>query len=910
MATLEIITIGGGQQLIAVLNAVAAWCGGGGFRGLLEVVLVIGLTYALLIMAMHLNWKVLYNWFVTSVLMYSCLIVPTTTVVVTDKINPTAGSGAVANVPIGLAAIASFTSQANYWMTSTAETVFNVPGNLTMSGYGMVYPIRLIDASRQYTITDPILKTNLENYMQDCYFLPVIQNPATSVVSPLTSLIHGDILASIGPGSTVRFVQYIGSDGVTTNIACNVAYGYLSAALPTWANTTLAKTAKSLFPDIASPTAALAKLNADTHSVTAAMYGRDMSAQQLMLQRSLIDAFNEAQSHLGGAEGDTFAQMRANVQAKNEMSLAARQALIWVPVLELVLTIVFYAMFPLVFPLMLLPGGGVSVLKSYVTGFFYLISWGSVSAVLHLFILYRTSASMVAGAGGEGFTMGTSALLDGMNADAGALAGYLLMSVPIIAGGLAKGAMSLSHGAGAMLSPVQSGATAGALERTTGSYGYGNVTANQFNTAPTHVTGAGTSTVVNSNGTRTTRTADGGTVYDNSGGISRFGMTVNDVQSDMQSLSTAAAQFNNQGDSFRSSASRSYQTATSHANSVISGFSSHTGSEGGRVNATETGHSLDGGLGKRTDESSRSGVDVNQGFRKDHGQSDSSGTSYSGGFTGSASVSTPGGGKGGAGAGGGLQVSGSRVRDTRENDSAVFTGGVTSTAGDGKSSTTYKVGNDTWRFNESGVTRNGSFYRYDQLGESRNSLEKSFRDAKSYEEQASQSYDKGFRLDQVVQNSRQNGWQMTDDMSQVIASRYNQVAGSEKYAALGAPSLSNVNPTPYQAQVRHEIVRDIMKDYALEGGAEGAAFRSQVEAGMKEPHPSLGVPTFSQMQAAKASLGPDPKGASRPKGGQAAGANPAGALGKIEGVNKGIADDAKAVDAEVRQANSLVSTHQ
>lgn len=907
---LEIITIGGGEQLVAVLNAVAAWCGGGGFRGLLQVVLVIGLAYALITMAMHLNWKVLYNWFVSSVLMYSCLIVPTTTVVVTDKINPTAGSGAVANVPIGLAAIASFTSQANYWLTSTAETVFNVPGNLTMSGYGMVYPIRLIDASRQYTITDPILKTNLENYMQDCYFLPVIQNPASTVVSPLSSLIHGDILQSIGPGSTVRYVPYIGSDGSTTNIACNVAYSAITTALPTWANATLAKTAKSLFPDIADPVAARNKLDADTHSVTATMYGKNMSAQELLLQRSLIDAFNEAQSHLGGAEGDTFAQMRANVQAKNEMSLSARQALIWVPVLELVLTIVFYAMFPLVFPLMLLPGGGVGILKSYVAGFFYLISWGSVSAVLHLFVVYRAAASMTAGADGEGFTMGTSALLDGMNADAGALAGYLLMSVPIIAGGLAKGAMSLSHSAGGMLAPVQSGASAGALERTTGSYGYGNVTANQFNTAPTHVTGAGTSTVVNAHGGRTTTTADGSTVFDNRGAISSLGFSPTRTQGQMQNLSDTAAAYHNQGNGFRTSAGHSYQYATSHANSVISGFSSHNGTEGGNSTSVETGHRRDGGTGERTENSGRTGYDVAQGFKKDHSVSDTKGTSFSLGASGSGSLGIGGGGRGGPGLGVGVNGSAAKTRDSRQNDSQAFSDGLNSTAGSGQSSSTYKVGNDTWTFNNSGVSRNGSFYRYDQLNESRNSLEKSFREAKSYEEQASFSDDVGYRLDRVVQDTKQNGWQISDDMSQVVASRYNAMANSAKYAGLGAPSLDNVTPTAHQSMIRDQIVSDVMTEYALEGASQGAALRQEVAGGVKPVEHQLSIPTVAQMQASRASLGPDPKGPSRGKRGPSAGADTAGALGHIGEVKKGIAADDADVQSGIRQANSAVSTHQ
>jgi conjugal transfer mating pair stabilization protein TraG len=53
--TVNVITSGGGQYIVNVLNAVAAWTGGGGFRSLLQVVMVMGLGYSLLVMAFSLN---------------------------------------------------------------------------------------------------------------------------------------------------------------------------------------------------------------------------------------------------------------------------------------------------------------------------------------------------------------------------------------------------------------------------------------------------------------------------------------------------------------------------------------------------------------------------------------------------------------------------------------------------------------------------------------------------------------------------------------------------------------------------------------------------------------------------------------------------------------------------------------
>jgi conjugal transfer mating pair stabilization protein TraG len=54
--------------------------------------------------------------------------------------------------------------------------------------------------------------------------------------------------------------------------------------------------------------------------------------------------------------------------------------------------------------------------------------------------------------------------------------------------------------------------------------------------------------------------------------------------------------------------------------------------------------------------------------------------------------------------------------------------------------------------------------------------------------------------------SRSNGYQISDDMSQVIASRYAEMAASPEFRDLGAPSLTNTTPSPHQREVRNMIV--------------------------------------------------------------------------------------------------------
>jgi len=378
----------------------------------------------------------------------------------------------------------------------------------------------------------------------------------------------------------------------------------------------------------------------------------------------------------------------------------------------------------------------------------------------------------------------------------------------------------------------------------------------------------------------------------------------------MQSLASTAAAFHNQANGFRSSASSSYQAATSHANSVISGSSAHNGFDGGKSSAAETSHRQDGGSGSRSEVGDRLHQDDNISNREGRTAADSHSVTKGSRGAVDASIGTPGGGILGSRASASTGIFGTVQSDSRTGTNKDQTRSSQTGEGHTEGVTTYKSGNDTYAFSDSGVTRNGSFYRYDQLNESRSNLEKSFREAKSYDEQASFSDDKGRRLDKVVSDVQQNGWQMTDDMSQVVASRYNQMANSEKYAGMGAPSLSNVNPSAHQAEVRRAIVGDILKDYAIEGGAAGAQFRSQVESGMQDVKPTLGIPTASQMQAAKAGLGPGPKGPRSGKAPGSVGATAEDTLGQIRGIRDGVTKDKEGIENGQRGVYSAVETHQ
>ncbi|WP_239806051.1 conjugal transfer protein TraG N-terminal domain-containing protein [Croceicoccus hydrothermalis] len=827
---LEIFTIGGGEYIVNVLNAVAAWCGGGGFRSLIRVVMVIGLIYALLVVAFSMNWRMWLNWFLGSVLIYGALIIPTTSVRVTDRLNPSLPSAVVDNVPIGLATVASVSSLAGDWMTRTAETVFVMPTALQLSSNGMIYGARLYDRTTEFKIRDPRVRSNLEEFFKQCLFYDIMLGHKT-FASVANST---DILSDMGPGSPARAMKWLDSSGSSSVITCETAYNQLrNTDLPAETAARLTDEGRKIFPGL-SAAAAKAKLDADIPVLTSAFHGASQSSEQVFHQRSLVDAFLEARANLGSADGDTFAMLRAEAQARNTYSSIAQQAMTWVPLLNIVLTVVFYAMFPVIFPLFLLPQTGVPALKGYFTGFFYLAAWGPLYAVLHMFIMERTAESMNAVAPG-GITMAGMAGIDAVNSDTATIAGFLMMSIPFLAAGLARGAMAVSSQATSMLAPAQGAAEAAAIERTTGNYSYGNqsymnLTGNvtqrdQWNSAPSYSTGFGRSTFQSADGTAVAQTAGGSMIYESRGGMSNLGFAPQVTASRSAEFAEAASELETRRQVL--SAARSERVAaleragfsTSSGSRTSSGSMSESGiSEG----ATQAQSRRDGQSNVFTTGQGRTigqHVDGRRSAQDQYTADDQTNWSVA------ASLGLPGGGGGRGVPGGrggrgavGTGISGNVMKTAR--DGVVFQDGYTETQSDrvnlsrnSSSSESQDVSDESRR--ESGAyIRDGSFSRNEGFSEDRSYRDNLVEDIRSIDRQLSEIDEASRTLSSTWTTREGGGATISQDMSQIVASRYYDEAMSARAEGLDVPLNPNqTDITPTQMASRNIVVDRILDKY-------------------------------------------------------------------------------------------------
>lgn len=824
---LEIFTIGGGEYIVNVLNAVAAWCGGGGFRSLIRVVMVIGLIYALLVVAFSMNWRMWLNWFLGSVLIYGALIIPTTSVRVTDRLNPSLPSAVVDNVPIGLATVASVSSLAGDWMTRTAETVFVMPSALQLSSNGMIYGARLYDRTTEFKIRDPRVRSNLEEFFKQCLFYDIMLGHKT-FASVANST---DILSDMGPGSPARAMKWLDSSGSSSVITCETAYNQLrNTDLPAETAARLTDEGRKIFPGLTAA-AAKAKLDADLPVLTSAFHGASQSSEQVFHQRSLVDAFLEARANLGSADGDTFAMLRAEAQARNTYSSIAQQAMTWVPLLNIVLTVVFYAMFPVIFPLFLLPQTGVPALKGYFTGFFYLAAWGPLYAVLHMFIMERTAESMNAVAPG-GITMAGMAGIDAVNSDTATIAGFLMMSIPFLAAGLARGAMAVSSQATSMLAPAQGAAEAAAIERTTGNYSYGNqsyknLTGNvtqrdQWSSAPSYSTGFGRSTFQSADGTSVSQTAGGSMIYESRGGMSNLGFAPQVTASRSAEFAEAASELETRRQVL--SAARSERVAaleragfsTSSGSRTSSGSMSESGiSEG----ATQAQSRRDGQSSVSNTGSSRSiGQDVDGRRLSQEQYVANDATNWSLG----ANLGLPGVGRGARGAGrggaGGSGLSGNIGKNA--TDGVMFQNGYSETRSDRsnitrdeRNSESLDISDESRR--ESGAyIRDGSFSRNEGFSEDRSYRDNLVEDIRSIDRQLSEIDEASRTLSSTWTTREGGGATISQDMSQIVASRYYDEAMSARAEGLDVPLNPNqTDITPTQMASRNIVVDRILDKY-------------------------------------------------------------------------------------------------
>ena len=485
----ELFTLGGGAYLVDLLNAVAAITSGGAYMALAQLAGAAGLGWVLFRTAFGGAWKDNAKWILLFVAVWGAMIVPKATVRVVDRLDPGLAPAVVANVPIGLALFAAFTSQVGDGLTRLTEQAFALPDDLAYRRHGLIFGARLAAAATRLEVTDTVFARNLRAYARQCVFHALLLGHVSAdelrESADLWALITAGRTPSAGasPARMFEFATRNAGGGVEREIVtCAVGAGRLDALWTAEIRRAGAVFGRRLFPGAATDALARAELMAALPAAHGWLIGASRTAGEIMRQQMVLNAVHAAGEQWAAEAGNeaalrAYTEARAEAQTVSAYRAIGRQAETWVPMLKIVFECLYVGAFPMAVLLMLTPAGA-TVFRSYVTGLVWLQSWGPLYAVLHRIAMGEAAERMGAAAlmpGGEtGVSLVAQAGIRAVATDVAVMSGYLSMSVPFLAAALAYGLSKATVLATSVLAVGQDAASSAAHEGTTGNISLAN----------------------------------------------------------------------------------------------------------------------------------------------------------------------------------------------------------------------------------------------------------------------------------------------------------------------------------------------------------------------------------------------------------------------------------------------------
>ncbi len=496
----EIFTYQNNASLAGIFNAIAAISGAQDYRSALALTLYFGFGAAALAYAITPQKLEGWKWLASATLVMSVLFVPRTTVLVTDKSGVEAPQ-AIDNIPLGLAVLAGATSAVGNTLTQLFETAFQLipqgrgalPQALTYQRNGLVFGSRLVAQTQDAVFRDPVFRTNLIRFLNDC----VMPDVASGHLSATRLEFSKDLWADYGDTNPARFSSLTSDHGVDVR-PCPDVYAKLGEQMAANADRAFDQLAAIAHPLM---TLAEARERTDAELVTAAVSLRivdaSTNARQIVVQSALINAMRERAMMAGIVTDDNAAITvgRAQASALQETNAAwlnnaklAEQAL---PMVRSVIEALSYALFPFVILLMLLTNGQqtVAALRNYASILIWIQLWPPLYAVLNYMAVvyqqYDLAAAALLQDQTYGLTLSTMDALKGTALSGQAVVGYLTMGIPMLAWAALKRMENLGSSMVGGIAQLQASINGNSAAAAEGNYSAGAISLGQQQASPT-----------------------------------------------------------------------------------------------------------------------------------------------------------------------------------------------------------------------------------------------------------------------------------------------------------------------------------------------------------------------------------------------------------------------------------------
>lgn len=489
------------DELWVVLNGISTFMRSLGFARMSQAMMLVSFAAVLFAMWWALSLK-LFTQPLYMLLVYAILNAPLTNVLLIDKTG-SQPPRPIANVPGLLAASVSVVTTTSNFFTESFETYYTalMPAtdaaawdSLTFRDHDYSFGSRLLRASRQMRIADPILQADMVYFTRDCINAGMAEGRLD-----FKRIYQGNgptdtwdyIVANVNPARMTTY--HDGAQNMRVGYCDEVAKGTLNVApadgLTQRLNAGIAA-AQAYYGQKFNKNDVTGALFA-THLQNAygVMLNASMGASEIIKQNMFLNLHNDSKGAIGQLMGNpsavtaAYAKAQAAATANSSYLTMANLAEDTMPRIASVIFILAVALYPLVTILAMMAGFNAgAVIKNFIMALAWVALWPPLYAVVNFVSLSAYAKSLTAKTAlSGGLSIQTMGLADASLISNQAVMGYMVIAVPIIASFLVKGgAAGLGGLSQSWMAPTQS-ASQSAGGAALGNMNQGNVSVDNAN---------------------------------------------------------------------------------------------------------------------------------------------------------------------------------------------------------------------------------------------------------------------------------------------------------------------------------------------------------------------------------------------------------------------------------------------
>jgi len=507
----EIHTFWNHSSMVSVLNGIVLVMGGNDWIGLMKSIVLLGFLVALGVGILKISVREPMQYLLIVALLHGVLFLPKVTVTVRDARSGQVGT--VANVPLGVAFIASTTSQVSKFLTDTFETNPVPTEELRFSRTGLAWGANAMGTLAAARSSNPRLQDAAQAFVRNC-----VSPEVSADMDKYTALIGStDVMTLmaggrgtpggwLNPGRVATMPVLTGSGTEVlpciTASAPGSAYDRLADLIAAAVPAVRTELARKLLPDI-TPATANTLIGTYLPGIEGTLIGASRNAASMLTQALAVNLIADSAGSLAMVRNDpAAAQMAvgstiANAQAASSyrmLGLIGSEAL---PKFRNILEVLLIAIFPLALLMALLGGDrGTTAVRTYAMALCSVQLWAPIYAIVNTVLTPMTSSRLQAMVGGAVTqTMANTEGFVQIGLTEQAIAGALVMAVPMIAWAIVSGGAQAVGGAvGSLMSPTGQAAASVGASTAMGNYQMGNtsfgnhsinsITGSKYDTSP------------------------------------------------------------------------------------------------------------------------------------------------------------------------------------------------------------------------------------------------------------------------------------------------------------------------------------------------------------------------------------------------------------------------------------------